>query len=164
MIIIKPSLLIGREYFYFFLLSLSLLFFSLSLEYYHYTKLTQFDDTVIEVDVLKHYTKSNEGRTYEVLKLQTGDGAKFYITSNSPLKELVGYKTRVWVKTKYINFFEYIKGFATKGSVISISRSKADTFKLGDMLKTIHKDKEVSQIYGALFFALPLSSSLQDRF
>lgn len=157
-------MLVGREYFYFFLLSITLLFFSLSFELYHYTKLTQFDDTVIEVDVLKHYTKSKEGKSYEVLKLRTDEGAKFYITSKSPLKELVGYKTKVWVKTKYISFFEYLKGFATKGAVISISRNKADTYKLGDTLKTIHKDQEVSQIYGALFFALPLSSSLQDRF
>ena len=164
MIIIKPSLLVGREYFYFFILSFTLLLFSLSLEFYNYTKLTQFDDAVIEVAVLKHYAKSSKGKQYDVFKLQTDDGAKFYITSKSPLKELVGYKTKVWVKTKYIDFFEYIKGFATKGGVISISRSKADTFKLGDMLKTIHKDQEVSQIYGALFFALPLSSSLQDRF
>ncbi|MGB6019564.1 MAG: ComEC/Rec2 family competence protein [Sulfurimonadaceae bacterium] len=164
MILIKPSLLIGREYLYFFLLSFTLLFFSLSIEFYHYTKLTQFDDAVIEVDVLKHYTKSNEGRRYEVLKLQTGEGATFYITSKSPLKELVGYKTKVWVKTKYISFFEYIKGFATKGGVISISRSKADIFKLGDTLKTLHIEQEVSQIYGALFFALPLSRSLQERF
>ena len=164
MIIIKPSLLIGREYLYFFLLSLSLLILSLSIEFYHFTKLTQFDDAVIEVDVLKHYTKSSEGKRYEVLKLRTEDGAKFYITSKTPLKELVGYKTKVWVKTKYIGFFEYIKGFVTKGGVVSISRSKADTYKLGDTLKTIHKDQEVSQIYGALFLALPLSASLQERF
>jgi len=156
--------LVGRESFYFFLLSFALLLFSLSIEFYHYTKLTRFDDTVIEVDVLKHYTKSSEGKRYDVLKLQTQEGAKFYITSKSPLKELVGYKTKVWVKTKYLGFFEYIKGFATKGRIISISRSKSATYKLGDTLKTIHKDQAVSQIYGALFFALPLSSSLQDRF
>ena len=164
MIIIKPSLLVGREYLYFFLLLLSLLTLSLSIEFYHYAQLTKFDDAVIEVDVLKHYTKSSKGKRYEVLKLRTEDGAKFYITSKSPLKELVGYKTKVWVKTKYIGFLEYLKGFATKGGIITVSRSKAVTFKLGDTLKTIHKDPEISQVYGALFFALPLSASLQDRF
>ena len=35
---------------------------------------------------------------------------------------------------------------------------------LGWKLNAIHKDQDVSQIYGALFFALPLSSSLQERF
>ncbi len=134
------------------------------MEFYNYTKLTQFDDTVIEVDVLKHYTKSSEGKRYAVLKLQTEEGAKFYITSKAPLKGLVGYRAKVWVKTKYIGFLEYIKGFAANGAVVSVSRSKADTFKLGDALNTIHNDQEVAQIYGALFFALPLSSSLQNRF
>ncbi len=164
MIIIKPSLLIGREYFHFFLLLLLLLSFSLSIEFYHYSKLTKFEDIVIEVDVLKHYTKSRDGKKYDVLKLKTEEGAKFYITSKAPLKGLVGYKTKMWVLTKHIGFLEYLKGFATKGSVISVSRSKSDTFELGDELKEIHKDQEVSQIYGALFFALPLSSSLQERF
>ena len=164
MIIIKPSLLVGREYLYFLLLSFSLLILSLALEFYHYSKLTQFDDAVIEVNVLKHYTKSRNGKKYNVLKLQTEEGAKFYITSKSPLKELVGYKSKVWVKTKYIGFFEYIKGFVAKGSVISVSRSKANTFQLGDELRDIHKDQEVSQIYGALFFALPLTAALQERF
>ena len=164
MIIIKPSLLVGREYLYFLLLSFFLLILSLSLEFYHYSKLTQFDDAVIEVNVLKHYTKSRNGKKYNVLKLQTEEGAKFYITSKSPLKELVGYKSKVWVKTKYIGFFEYIKGFVAKGSVISVSRSKANTFQLGDELRDIHKDQEVSQIYGALFFALPLTAALQERF
>lgn len=163
-ILIQPSLLSGREYFYLFLLSFTLLSFSLSIEFYNYAVLTQFDDAVIEVEVLKHYAKRNDGKSYEVLKLQTGEGARFYITSQSPLKELVGYKTKVWIKTKYITFLQYIKGFATKGAVISVSRSKVDTFKLGDALKNLHKDEEVSQIYGALFFALPLSSSLQERF
>lgn len=164
MIIIKPSLLLGREYLYFFLLSFSLLILSLSLEFYHYSKLTQFDDAVIEVNVLKHYSKSINGKKYDVLKLQTEEGAKFYITSKSPLKELVGYKSKVWVNTKYIGFFEYIKGFVAKGAIISVSRSKANTFQLGDELRAIHKDQEVSQVYGALFFALPLSSTLQERF
>ncbi len=164
MVIIKPSLLIGREYLYFSFLLLTLLFFSLSVEFYNYSKLTQFDDAVIEVTVLKHYAKSSKGKQYDVFKLQTDDGAKFYITSKMPLKELVGYKTQVWVKTKYISFLEYLKGFATKGGIITVSRSKAVTYKLGGALKTIHKDPEISQIYGALFFALPLSASLQDRF
>ncbi len=164
MILIKPSLLVGREYLYFFLLSFALLLFSLSVEFYNYTKLTQFDDAVIEVEVLKHYAKTKEGKRYEVLKLQTEEGATFYITSKSPLKEIVGYKSKVWVKTKYIGFLEYFKGFATKGAVISISRHKAKIFELDNALDTIHKNREVSQIYGALFFALPLSTALQNRF
>ncbi len=156
--------MIGREYLYFFLLSLTLLFISLSIEFYNYTKLTQFDDAVIEVEVLKHYTKTKEGKSYEVLKLRTEEGAAFYITTKAPLKEMVGYKSKVWVKTKYVGFLEYLKGFATKGSVVSISRYKAKTFELGSALDRVHKNREVSQIYGALFFALPLSSALQDRF
>jgi len=163
-IVIKPPLLVGREYLYFFLGALLMVSFSLIVEFYHYTQLTKFDDAVVNVDVLKHYSKSREGKTYDVLKLQTENGTKFYITSKSPLKPLAGYRASIWLKTRYITFLEYIKGFATKGSVVSVSRGKADTYRLGDELKTIHKNPEVSQIYAALFFALPLSASLQERF
>ncbi len=164
MILIKPPLLLGREYLYFFLLFFTLLLFSLSIEFYHYRNLTQFDDIVIEVKVLKHYEKRAEGKSYEVLKLQTGEGATFFITSRAPLKNLVGYKIKVWVLTKYISFFDYIKGFAAKGAVVSIGRVKAVSYAFGDTLARIHKKREISQIYGALFFALPLSPTLQERF
>jgi len=163
-IIIKPALLVGREYFYFSLLILSILMVSLSLEYYHYSKFTQFDDAIVDVTVLKHYSKSQGGKTYDVLKLRTDDGAKFYITTKAPLKNLVGHKATLWVLTKYISFFEYIKGFATKGAVITLGRDKSKTAQLGSALDEIHQNSEVSEIYGALFFALPLSSALQERF
>ncbi len=164
MILIKPPLLVGREYFYFFLLALTLLFFSLSIEFYNYAKLTQFDDAVIEVEVLKHYEKDKEGKRYQVLKLRTENGATFYMTSKAPLKKLSGYKSKIWVLTKYISFYDYISGFVTKGNVITVSRSKLSTFRLGDDMQSMHKNQEVAQIYGALFFALPLNTALQERF
>jgi len=163
-IIIKPALLVGREYFYFSLLILSILMVSLSLEYYHYSKFTQFDDAIVDVTVLKHYSKSQGGKIYDVLKLRTDDGAKFYITTKAPLKNLVGHKATLWVLTKYISFFEYIKGFATKGAVVSLGREKSKIVQLGLALDKVHQNSEVSQIYGALFFALPLSTSLQEKF
>ena len=69
MILSAPPLLRGREYLYFFLLTFSLLLFSLAQEFYHYARLTQFDDAVIETTVLKHYAKVKEGNTYDVLQL-----------------------------------------------------------------------------------------------
>ena len=164
MLLIKPALLVGREYFYFTLLLLAFLGVSLSFEYYHFSKLTAFDDAVVEVSVLKHYEKVQGGERYEVLKLVTDDGAKFYMTSTAPLKVLAGYRAKVWLLTKYVSFFEYMKGFAVKGKVTSVSRVKSDAFRLGDILGEIHQDDEVSQLYGALFLALPLSNALQEQF
>ena len=164
MILVKPSLFIGREYFFFGLALLFILITSLSFEYYHYSKLTQFDDAVVDALVLKHYSKSKEGKVYDVLKLRSADGALFYITSDAPLKPLVGYTVKLWMKSKYLSFLDYMKGFATKGRVITLSREKGETYKLGDDLLRLHKDVEVAQVYGALFFALPMSSELQQKF
>ncbi len=164
MILIKPPLLAGREYVYFFLLASTLLLMSLSIEFLYYTKLTRFDDAVIDVEVLKHYEKNEEGKRYGVLKLRTEEGATFYITSKTPLKDLSGYKSTVWILTRYITFYDYIRGFATKGNLITVSRSKRLTSQMGDILQTMHQNQETAQVYGALFFALPLSHTLQERF
>ena len=164
MILVKPSLFVGREYFFFGLTLLFIMIISLSFEYYHYSKLTQFDDAVVDVLVLKHYSKSQEGKVYDVLKLRSVDGALFYITSDAPLKPLSGYTVKLWIKSKYLGFLDYIKGFVTRGRVITISREKGETYKLGDDLLHLHKDVEVTEVYGALFFALPMSSDLQQKF
>jgi len=145
------------------LLSFTLLFFSLTLEYYHYVKLTQFDDALIEVTVLKHYTKERDGKRYDVLQLQSDDGAKFYITSKSVLKNLVGFRTKVWLLTAYITFPEYLRGFVAKGRVLTLEREKQPRYRLGDRLKEIHSRAETAELYGALFLALPLNRSLQER-
>jgi competence protein ComEC len=163
-ILSAPPLLRGREYLYFFLLSLLFLLISLSIEYVHYSKLTQFDDAVIEVTVLKHYAKYKDGQAYDVLQLQSAEGAKFYISSTAALKNLVGYRTKIWIKTAYISFLDYLKGFATKGKIISLEREKGKRYRLGDALKNMHADTAVAELYGALFLALPLSSKLQERF
>ncbi len=164
MILSAPPLLRGREYLYFFLLTFFLLLFSLAAEFYHYAKLTQFDDVVIETTVLKHYTKAKEEKTYDVLQLLSGDGAKFYITSKTVLKNLVGYRVKTWLYTAHISFYDYLKGFAAKGRIISVERKKERRYRIGDALKDIHTTEKAAHLYGALFLALPLSSTLQERF
>ncbi|WP_345976652.1 ComEC/Rec2 family competence protein [Sulfurimonas sp. HSL3-7] len=164
MILSAPPLLRGREYLYFFLLAFSFLLFSLAAEFYHYAKLTQFDDAVIEVTVLKHYTKVKEGKKYDVLQLLSGDGAKFYITSKPVLKNLVGYRVTTWLHTAHIGFYDYLKGFAAKGRIISVERMKEKRYSLGETLQENHVSIEAGRIYGALFLALPLGRALQERF
>ncbi len=164
MILSAPPLLSGREYLYFFLLTFFLLLISIAAEFYHYAKLTQFDDAVIETTVLKHYTKAKEGKAYDVLQLLSGDGARFYITSKPVLKNLVGYRVTTWLYTAHIGFYDYLKGFAAKGRIVSVERKKEKRYGMGDALKESHANRETAQLYGALFLALPLESALQDRF
>ena len=164
MLLTKPSLLQGREYLYFGITLFLLLLISLSFEYLNYTKLTQFDDAIIDVTVLKHYEKERESKVYSVLKLRTDDGTNFYTTSEAPLKNLSGYHIKIWVKTKYLTFLEYLKGFVTKGYVISMSQDRVSTVAMGKGLEKLHTNPEIAEIYGALFFALPLSRSLQEHF
>ena len=164
MLLTKPSLLQGREYLYFAFTLFSLLLISLTFEYYNYTRLTEFDDAIIEVTVLKHYEKERDAKVYSVLKLRTDEGSNFYITSDAPLKELQGYRAKVWVKTKYLSFLEYLKGFVTKGYVISISQERVPTVAMGKKLEKLHSDQAIAEVYGALFFALPLSVPLQEHF
>ena len=163
-LLIRPALLEGREYLYFLLSSLLLFLFSISLEFYDYALLTQFDDAVIEAKVLKHYSKEKEGVSYAVLKLRSEDGGVFYITTKVPLKDLRGYRVTVWIKTRYLTFMEYLKGFVTKGRVLSLSRERAPQYEVGGYLQRLHREPEIGAIYGALFVALPLEHRLQKHF
>lgn len=164
MLLIQPPLLEGREYFFASALALFILFLSLSLEYKHYKQLTQFDDAIVEVEVLKHYTKNREGEFYDVLKMRLEEGATFYMTSRAPLKNLVGYRSRVWLLTEDIDFLSYLKGFVTRAKILSISRQKSEKFEFARDLRETHKNEKIAEIYGALFYAIALPHTLQQHF
>ena len=164
MLLIQPPLLEGREYFFASVLALFILFLSLSLEYKHYKQLTQFDDAIVEVEVLKHYTKNREGEFYDVLKMRLEEGATFYMTSRAPLKNLVGYRSRVWLLTEDIDFLSYLKGFVTRAKILSISRQKSEKFEFARDLRETHKNEKIAEIYGALFYAIALPHTLQQHF
>jgi len=140
-----------------------LLLLSIAWEYRNYSKLTEFDDAVVGVRVLKHYTKTREGKKYDVLQLQGDGGVRFYISTKAPLKNLAGYQAEAWVSTAHISFLDYLTGFATNGRVISIERVKGSRYSMGERLEEIHAGKGTSQLYGALFLALPLERTLQER-
>lgn len=164
MIVIKPSLLRGREYLYFASLSFVILLFTLSVELYRYQSLIQFDDALREVEVLRQYEKERAGERYTVLKLRSDAGAVFYITTRAPLKVLVGYRTKIWLSTKDLSFLEYMSGFVTRGRVLSVERKQDDRYRLGRVLDTLHSERPIAEVYGALFLALPLGHRLQEQF
>lgn len=154
----------GREYLFFALALLAVLSVSLSFEYYRYSKLTEFDDAVVSATVLRQYTKFKGSKTYEVLQLRDSDGVRFYITSTKPLRALIGYEGQVWLSTRYLSFYDYMKGFVTKGNIVSLARQKALRYRLSERMVSGHADKDISAVYAALYFALALPASLQERF
>jgi len=154
--------------FFIFLSALFLLFtYSLLIEFNNYKKLTQFDSNIVEATVLKQYTKtklSTRGKTssYDILKLKSKKGFSFYMGVKSSRENLVAKNLTLQIKTKKIHFLDYMKGFYSPGFILKIEESKRH--KLNTYISSMHKDKNISAIYQALYTATPLSKELQQNF
>ncbi len=137
--------------------------FSLFLEYKNFQNFTKFDNHEMDLYVLNQYVKTKEGKTYEVLKMQTMSGVSFYSISKLPLADLRGSKVRARVWTKKVTFADYFKGFYARTQLLGVYDEKLERYALSDRLKTAHQDAEVGELFGALFFATPISKELRNK-
>ena len=100
----RPELFNGRDYLWFLLLCTVLALISLAVEYRSYTKLTAYDDAVIDAEVIHQYTKYKKGRAYQVLKLRTDEAAQFYTVASVYLRNLQGYRLKLILKSSRLTY------------------------------------------------------------
>ena len=114
-----PLFVSKKEFFLTLVVFVCIASISLSIEFYHFKKLTQSSIYTAKATVLNHYTKTNEkGRTYDVFKLRLDDGGvEMYTTSWR--QTAIPIKSRVKVKFKVdkVTFYEYLKGGSVRKSV-----------------------------------------------
>jgi len=166
----KVSLLTNRrDFFYLFITAFILLFFSLSFEYYNYKQLTKFDSSLIDAKVLKQYTKTSLTKTgktkeYQVLKLKSDKGFTFYTIASKKLSNIKRKNIQIEVWAGEISFSEYIKGFFAFSKILEIYDNNSFKVQLSQTIENSHKDKNISNVYKALFLAIPLDRELQTTF
>lgn len=158
-----------RDYFFFCILCLSLLFISLSLEFYNYKELTKFDSKFINATVLKQYqktklTKKGKLKRYQVLKLKSDKGFTFYTTTSIKRRNMLYKKIKIEAWAGKISFYEYIHGFFAFSKIIKVYKGSTLKQKLNRAIELQHKNSNISAIYKALYTATPLKSELQKRF
>lgn len=141
-----------------------ILIFSLSLEYINYKKFTTFDSALLDATVLKQYTKSKNGREYQVLKLKSRDNLLFYTTAKKSLQDLKNQEVEIEIWPKDLNFYKYLTTFYGYSKITEIKSTSSTKQNLNDYISSMHKEKEPQNIYQALYTATPLDIELQKIF
>ena len=140
----------------FFLFGTNLLF--LYQDYLQFTKNEIFRTDAIISNIY-------EKESYKVLKLQDQNSSFFTsIDKNHNLNKLE--LIEIYIITKNISFFQYLKGFYAKSfNIQKIPQSSKSTKNhFMKMIEKQHKDTYASSLYGALFLAVPIDNNLRESF
>ena len=158
----KPSLIEGRREWGIFLAAAFALFaLTLSWNYLRYREFVSHKKIEIDADVLLQYTKSREGRSYEVLKLAGEDGTVFYTTSREPIKNLRGRRVSMLLFPKRVPFFDWLSTPYIPSYVLAVLPERSARMRLFEQIAAQHDDARMRELYGALFLALPISKELR---
>jgi competence protein ComEC len=131
---------------------------NISIEYKKYEELINEEIFEAKVTVLNIYDKDD----YQVLKLKANNFT-FYTSIDKEVKILkLDILNIVFISNK-ITFVEYLKGFYSK--TIYFDKINRDfNFKDEIILKinSNHQNEMISELFQALFLAIPISSNLRD--
>ena len=153
-----------RDFFLFFILSSFILFYSLLIEYNEYKKFTRFDSQIINASVVKQYSKTKDSKTLQILKLKSESGLNFYTSSKKQLKNLLEKRVSIKIYGGKISFYQYLTYFYAYTKIKFIYEDKTLKERLNSYISSSHLNKDITNIYQALYTATPLSKELQTTF
>ncbi|HEB9316040.1 TPA: ComEC/Rec2 family competence protein [Campylobacter coli] len=151
-----------KEFRYLFLFGFIVFVFNIFLEYNHFLTLKEQKHKLIEnALLLQYYPKYNKNnKKYWVLKLKTKD-VILYSTSFKDLNLSKNQLLNLKIITSNISFKDYLKkSFYVPSYGFEISGYFKNNAIVSYFLHQ-HTNEKVQEFYGALFFALPISSELR---
>ncbi len=147
--------------FYIFLFALLIIFLvNISYEYFKFSKFNSLEINNTTAIIKNIYPKKD----YFVLKLSSTD-YDFYTSISNNKQNLQKLDiVDIDLVTKKINFVEYLRGFYTKSININKIASKDTKLKnISNYISLQHQDERISQLFNALFLAIPISKELRDH-
>ncbi|QOY51664.1 ComEC/Rec2 family competence protein [Candidatus Sulfurimonas baltica] len=160
-----------REFLLFLLTCTFILFYSLLIEYQNYKQLNRFDSQIVSATVLKQYEKIKDSKTFQVLKLKSEEGFTFYSSAKKSFEHVEGKKLKLVIFAGEISFYEYLTSFYAHSKVKYIDVTPTLKDKLNTYISSVHhtgnsfgEDKNIANIYQALYTATPLNKELQSTF
>ncbi|MFA5234617.1 MAG: ComEC/Rec2 family competence protein [Sulfurimonas sp.] len=153
-----------RDFFLFIFACFLILSVSLFIEYRNFLEFNRFDSALVEATVLKQYTKSKNNRTYQVLKLKSEDGLTFYTTAKKSLQDLKDKKLSLEIWPKDLNFYRYLTIFYANNKIMSIKEDTSAKQKLDAYISSSHENKNISNVYQALYTNAPVDQDIQNKF
>jgi len=141
----------------FFFIFLSIFLVNLYLEFSYYKQITKNEIYYTKGIILNIYDKNN----YQTLKIKTEDFTFF--TSYMKNKKIKLYQNiDLYIITKDISFFSYLKGFYAKSFSININPIKINIKqKIHNYINSQHTTNNLSSLYNALYLASPLTNEVR---
>jgi competence protein ComEC len=145
-------------------LFISILFFifsiNLTYEYQQYKQFTSLEIQNNTYKVLNIYNKKD----YYILKLKNKNHTLYTSISNNNKDIKTQDIVDVDIITKNIKFFDYLKGFYAKlVNINKINQSNNSLYAISSYIDQQHNNKQISELFNALFLAIPISPSLRDH-
>jgi len=133
---------------------------SLSIEYSKYQELVYEELYETKVEVINIYQKEK----YDVLKLKTNNLEFFTsVPKQHTIKKLD--LISVGILTSNISFVDYLKGFFTNTIYFDIlQKDKTFKDKIVEKIRANHTNNQISEVFEALFLAIPLSTQTREVF
>ncbi|ADG93542.1 ComEC/Rec2-related protein [Arcobacter nitrofigilis DSM 7299] len=148
-----------KELFVFSFLLLLTFFITLSFQYNNYKNLITNSIYKLEAQVINKYEKED----FNIYKLQASDFSFFTSVSKELDLKRLDY-IDISILTSQISFLEYLKGFYVKSFNIFKKQKNSIKKDLKEKIESQHTNKNISEIYEAIFLGLPTNSKLRDIF
>ena len=133
---------------------------SISIEYTKYQELVYEELYETNAEVLNIYEKDK----YDVLKLKTNNFV-FFTSIEKNHKIVKSDLLNIGILTLNIDFIKYLKGFYTYTIYFDIlQKDKMIKDAIIKKIRSNHENKQISEIFEALFLAVPLSTQTREVF
>ena len=141
-----------------FLLLFFIFLINISIEYKKYEELAYEEIFETKVSVLNIYDKKD----YQVLKLKA-DNFIFYTSLDKEIKLDKLDILNIAFISKKVTFIDYLKGFYSKTIYFDkLERNRNFKDELIYKINLNHQNEMISELFQALFLAIPISSNLRD--
>jgi len=148
-----------KELLFFSIILILILFISLLFQYNNYKIFTANSIYKLQAQVLNKYEKED----FDIYKFQGENFTFFSSTSKALNLEKLDF-VDISILTSKVSFIEYLKGFYTKSfNIFKVYKSSIKK-DLSYKIKSQHIDKDISEIYEAIFLAIPTNDRLRDVF
>lgn len=146
---------------FFILLLLFIASFSLSYEYYQFTKFKTFDDPLVRGSVIDQEVRLISDTPRTSMKLRLENGANVRCVLSPYLRDLRGREVLIELQVAKVTFLDYLKGFRTRGVIVEVYPDLSIKEQWYRRIASAHENQRMQELYGALFVATPMSQEFQ---
>lgn len=148
----------NKERVYLFMVLLILFSINITFTFFQYKKFIENEVFQTDGNIVNIYKKDY----YNILKIQT-DNFIFFTSANKniPYKKLQN--INIFIITKNITFYQYLKGFYTKSFNLTPLKKSHNKTKLAlyKFIYNQHTNQSIASFYSALFLATPVDTIIR---